>query len=238
MARITLVLVLAATAATCCVEAKTDYTARLKAVQTAGAALQVQFSKQWTDVLNGQRQRVVALVTKLVNQQKSPEAKTAMSSLATKIFQNLTTVNSQADTLKKEQGKEINRLVQQYVTLLSQRITATGAAATDEVPIQNLRKRKSTWLALWENRVMDINALYRASYRDVFSAASKAAASKPAVRQALRAAFVDILGEAVVGQEENITLLTAKQFPLVEKFALLAGRVLLELLVTAQGAVL
>lgn len=85
---------------------------------------------------------------------------------------------------------------------------------------------------------MDINSLYRASFRDVFSAASKAAASKPAVRQALRTAFVDILGEAVVGQEENITLLTAKQFPQVEKFALLAGRVLLELLINAQGAVL
>lgn len=237
MGYFTVVLVLAAATA-CCAQAATDYGPRLKAVQTAGAALQEDFSKQWTDVLNGQRQRIGALLTSIVKKQKSPETRAALSSLATKLSQNLTTVNSRADTLKKEQGKEINQLVKQYVTLLSQRIHATEAAATDEVPILNLRKRKSTWLALWENRVLDINSLYRASFRDVFSAAAKAAASKPAVLQALRAAFIDLLGQAVVGQEENITLLTAKQFPRVEKFALLAGRALLELLVNAQGAAL
>ncbi|KAJ1520429.1 hypothetical protein ONE63_003561 [Megalurothrips usitatus] len=212
--------------------------ATLGQVQKAGQALAPAFSKEWTTVLNGQRKRVTALAAQLLQQQKTPESKAALSAAIKKLNAALTKVNAAADTLQKQQAQEINSLVAKYVALIKQRQKATGTAAADEAPVVQLRKNKITLLDLWENRVLDINSQYRTAYRDTFKQASGAAASKPAVRRAIRAAFTRLLSDAVTGQEENITSLTAKQFPLVEKFALLAGRILLELVVAAQGALL
>ncbi|KAJ1522482.1 hypothetical protein ONE63_001672 [Megalurothrips usitatus] len=212
--------------------------ASLRKVQKAGLALPVAFAKEWTKVLGGQRKRVTALATRLLKQQKSAESRAALTSAFAKLHIALAQVNSAADTLQREQGQQITKLVQKYEALIKERLHATGTAAANETPVLQLRKNKSTLLNLWENRVLDVNAQYRAAYRVTFKEASEAAASKPAVHQAVRSAFTRLLTEAVKGQEENITSLTARQFPMVENFALLGGRILLELPVAAQGDLL
>lgn len=219
-------------------QTKTDYSAIVKKVQSSGAALQTAFSTQWAKVLSGQRKRIQALQGSLLKKQSSAESKAALSNAFSQLNKSLAKVNTEVDAYNKQQGKEIKQLVKQYVTLLKQRIKATGAAATSEGPVQQLRKNKMAVLRQWENRILTANSNYRAAYRSTLGSAAKAAASKPAVRQALRAAFTSLLAEAIDDQEENITTLSANQFPLVEEFALLAGKNLLELLVGAQASAL
>ncbi|XP_052119926.1 uncharacterized protein LOC113211714 isoform X2 [Frankliniella occidentalis] len=112
-----------------------------------------------------------------------------------------------------------------------------AAAVANENQVVQLRKDKIALLTNWENHVIEINAEYRRGYLNAFQAATKqAAAAKPEIRKAIRAAFVRLLGAAVKGQEQNIALLTTKQFPLIENFALLGGQILIELVVAGQGA--
>ncbi|XP_034232510.1 uncharacterized protein LOC117640263 [Thrips palmi] len=242
MARLAVVVAFAAAVCLAHVEGqqkkKTDYTAIVKKVQASGAALPGKFASQWTKVLAGQRTRVLALQRSLLKKQSSAQSRTALTNAFSQLNKSLAKVDVQVDKYNKQQGQEAKQLVQQYVSLLQQRAKATGAAATAEGPVQQLRKNKMALLRQWENRVVEVNSKYRAAYRASLGAAAKASASNKTVRQALRAAFTTLLAEAVDDQEENITTLSAKQFPQVEEFALLAGKNLLELLVAAQGSLL
>ncbi|KAE8750786.1 hypothetical protein FOCC_FOCC002496 [Frankliniella occidentalis] len=202
----------------------------------AGNAIPAVLNKQWTDALTTQRKQVADLQAAVVKGQS-----TEVNAAITKAFGQLGTwlakSNSLADALKTRQGQEVTNLVNRYAKVLRTLQTSPAAAVANENQVVQLRKDKIALLTNWENHVIEINAEYRRGYLNAFQAATKqAAAAKPEIRKAIRAAFVRLLGAAVKGQEQNIALLTTKQFPLIENFALLGGQILIELVVAGQGA--
>ncbi|KAK3914540.1 Mitochondrial intermediate peptidase [Frankliniella fusca] len=205
-------------------------------IRKAGDAIPAVLLQQWTATLTAQRKQVAALKD-AVTKGQTQEIKGALDKAFAQLDTWLAKSNSLADALKKRQGEEVKNLVNKYITVLRKLETSQAAAVANEQQVQQVRKDKMALLTNWENHVIQINGEYRRGYVNAFkSVTQQAAGKKPAVRKALRAAFQRLLGTAVKGQEENIALLTTKQAPLVEQFALLAGKILIELVVAGQAA--
>ncbi|KAE8750830.1 hypothetical protein FOCC_FOCC002541 [Frankliniella occidentalis] len=217
-----------------------DFTKQVKDAELLGDSIPKLLEKQWSSKLAQQKKNLSSAEEALV--------KTLPNLVKTEVIAQLNEVEQKLEaelsTFVKLQLKQASEISTKYKSFLNQRLSAKGAAATDETSIHKIREESQKIVNSWEPALSKIHESahqkFESAVRSIAEKISKTQTQTPQMADQVRVAItnvgVQLLNVLIQEQNADTHLLTSVQFNLYNTFFQKAETVLIQLLVSAKSS--